>query len=134
MIIKPETILRWHREGFKLFWTRFSRRKGAGRPSVNAQVKTLIKQMAQANPLWGAPRIHSELLKLGINVPVDRKPTSQTWRIFLDNHLHDLVSIDFMTVPTATFRVLYVLVVLAHKRRRVLHFNVTEHSTAAWTA
>jgi putative transposase len=108
----------------------------------NAQVKALIQQMTQANPLWGAPRLHGELLKLGMDVsertvsrlmPKNRKPPSQTWRTFLDNHLQDLVSIDFMTVPTAAFRVLYVLVVLSHDRRRVLHFNVTEHPTAAWT-
>jgi putative transposase len=99
--------------------------------------------MTQANPLWGAPRIHGELLKLGIDIsertvsrlmPKKRKPPSQTWRTFLDNHFRELVSIDFLTVPTATFRVLYVLVVLAHDRRRIVHFNVTEHPTAAWTA
>jgi putative transposase len=93
--------------------------------------------------MWGAPRIHGELLKLGIDVsertvsrllPKGRNPPSQTWRTFLDNHLREIVSIDFLTVPTATFRVLYVLVVMAHDRRRVLHFNVTEHPTAAWTA
>jgi len=99
--------------------------------------------MAQANPLWGVPRIHGELLKLGIDVsertvprlmPKNRKIPSQRWRTFLDDHLQDLVSIDFLTVPTATFRVLYVFVVLAHDRRRVLHFNVTAHPAAAWTA
>ena len=95
--------------------------------------------MAEANPLWGAPRIHGELLKLGIEVsertvsrlmPKRRKPPSQSWRAFLANHVNELISIDFFTVPTATFRVLFVLVVLAHQRRRVLHFNVTEHPTA----
>ena len=99
--------------------------------------------MTEANPLWGAPRIHGELQKLGIGIsertvsrliPKQRKPPSQTWRTFLDNHLKELVSIDFFTVPTATFRVLFVLVILAHHRRRVAHFNVTEHPTAAWTA
>ena len=99
--------------------------------------------MAAANPLWGAPRIHGELLKLGIEVAERtvsrliakrRTPPSQTWRTFLTNHAQDLVSIDFFTVPTARLRVLFVLVVLAHHRRRVLHFNVTEHPTAAWTA
>jgi len=99
--------------------------------------------MAAANPLWGAPRIHGELLKLGIPIsertvsrllPRKRRPPSQTWKAFLDNHLNQLVSIDFFTVPTATFRVLFVLVVLAHCRRRVVHFNVAEHPTAAWTA
>jgi transposase InsO family protein len=99
--------------------------------------------MAQANPLWGAPRIHGELQKLGIDVaertvsrllPKRRSLPSQTWRTFLTNHVRDLVSIDFFTVPTARLRVLFVFVVLAHDRRRVLHFNVTEHPTAAWTA
>jgi putative transposase len=142
LIVKPETVLRWRRKGLKLFWTRLSRRKVGGRPRVNSQVKALIKQMAQANPLWGAPRIHGELLKLGIEVsertvsrlmPKNRKPPSQTWRTFLDNHFRELISIDFLTVPTATFRVLYVLIVLAHDRRRVLHFNVTERPTAVWS-
>jgi transposase InsO family protein len=99
--------------------------------------------MAAANPLWGAPRIHGELLKLGIDVaertvsrlmPKRRPGPSQTWRTFLANHVRDLVSIDFFTVPTARLRVLFVLVVLAHHRRRVVHFNVTEHPTAPWTA
>ena len=143
LIVKPETVIRWHREGFKFFWTRVSRQNQAGRPSVNAHVRSLIRQMAQANSLWGAPRVHGELLKLGIEVsdrtvsrlmPKTRKPPSQSWRTFLDNHLREFISVDFLTVPTATFRVLYVLIVLAHDRCRVLHFNVTEHPTAAWTA
>jgi putative transposase len=99
--------------------------------------------MATATPLWGAPRIHGELVKLGINVaertvsrllPQRRTSPSQTWRTFLTNHVRDLVSIDFFTVPSASLRVLFVLVVLAHDRRRVVHFNVTEHPTAQWTA
>jgi transposase InsO family protein len=99
--------------------------------------------MAHANPLWGAPRIHGELQKLGIEVAertvsrllAKRRPApSQTWRTFLANHVRDLVSIDFLTVPTAQLRILFILVVLAHHRRRVLHRNVTEHPTAAWTA
>jgi putative transposase len=98
--------------------------------------------MRQANPLWGAPRIHGELLKLGIavaqstvarNLPGNRKPPSQTWRTFLTNHLAQTAAIDFFTVPTATFRVLFVFVVLEHERRRVLHFGVTEHPTQDWT-
>jgi transposase InsO family protein len=106
-------------------------------------MRALILKMAAANPLWGAPRIHGELLKLGILIsertvsrllPRSRKPPSQTWKAFIDNHVNELVSIDFFTVPTATFRVLFVLVVLAHRRRRVIHFNVTEHPTAAWAA
>src|SRR5215467_1517968 len=98
--------------------------------------------MAEANPLWGAPRIHGELLKLGICisertvsrlVPKDRKPPSQTWKAFLDNHFTELVAMDFFMVPTARLRVLFVCVMLAHHRRRVVHFNVTENPTAAWT-
>ena len=99
--------------------------------------------MSVANPLWGAPRIHGELLKLGIEIsqttvatymPRHRRPPSPSWRAFLDNHVKDLVSVDFFTVPSATFRVLFVFVVLAHDRRRVVHFNVTEHPSAEWTA
>src|SRR5256712_474874 len=99
--------------------------------------------MALANPLWGAPRIHGELLRLGLDVsqrtagrlmPRRSKPPSQTWRAFLQNHLADLVSVDFFVVPTVTFRVLYVFVVLLHHRRRVVHFNVSVSPTAAWTA
>jgi transposase InsO family protein len=99
--------------------------------------------MAGSHPLWGAPRVHGELLKLGIDIsertvsrwmPKRRRPPSQNWRSFLDNPFGELVSIDFFTVPTATFRVLFVLIVLAHDRRKIVHFNVTEHPTAAWTA
>jgi transposase InsO family protein len=115
----------------------------AGRPPVNAAIRALITHIATANPLWGAPRIHGELVKLGIDVaertvsrlmPKRRPQPSQTWRTFLANHVQDLVSVDFFTVPTARLRVLFVLVVLAHHRRRVVHFNVTEHPTALWTA
>jgi len=106
-------------------------------------VAGLVRTMALANPLWGAPRIHGELLKLGFEIsqrtvarlmPRRRKPPSQTWRTFLQNHVSDLVSIDFFVVPTATFRVLYVFLALLHHRRRVVHFNVTDSPTAAWTA
>ena len=110
---------------------------------MNAELRALITRMAAANPLWGAPRIHGELQKLGISVaertvsrllPKRRTPPSQTWRTFLANHARDLVSLDFFTIPTAGVRVLFVLVVLAHHRRRVVHFSVTEHPTAAWAA
>jgi putative transposase len=143
VIVKPETVVGWHRKGFRFFWTKLSQRKSVGRPPVSAKVKALIKQMAEANPTWGAPRIHGELLKLGIDIsertvsrlmPQQCKPPSQGWRTFLDNHFTKLVSIDFFTVPTATFRVLFVLVILAHDRRRVIHFNMTEHPTAEWSA
>ena len=144
VIVEPETVVRWHRLGFRLYWRWKSRRgrRGGGREAVTPEVRELISKMAAANPLWGAPRIHGELLKLGIEVsertvsrlmPRERKPPSQTWRAFLDDHVASLVSIDFFVVPTATFRVLFVLLVLAHQRR-VVHWNATEHPTAEWTA
>jgi putative transposase len=143
VIVTADTVLRWQRRRFREHWTRLSGRPTGGRPPVNAEIKVLVMRMAAANPLWGAPRIHGELLKLGVDVaertvsrllPKRPTPPSQSWRTFLTNHVRDLVSIDFFTVPTAGLRVLFVLVVLAHDRRRVLHFNVTEHPTAAWTA
>src|SRR3989441_1401762 len=143
VIVTPDTVLRWQRCRFRAYWTRLSARPIGGRPPVTAEIKALVARLATANPLWGAPRIHGELLKLGIDVaertvsrllPKRGSPPSQTWRTFLTNHVRDLVSIDFFTVPTARLRVLFVFVVLAHDRRRVLHFNVTEHPTAAWAA
>jgi putative transposase len=140
-MVQPDTVLRWHRRAFAWHWTRKSRRL-LGRPEMAASVRDLIRRMQQANPLWGAPRIHGELLKLGIAVAQStvaryllrpRKPPSQTWRTFLTNHLAQTVAIDFFTVPTATFRVLFVLIVLSHERRRVVHFGVTEHPTEDWT-
>src|SRR5437763_891432 len=142
-VVRPETVIRWHRQGFRAFWTWKSRSARTGRPSIGSAIAHLVRTMALANPLWGAPRIHGELLKLGFDVsqrtvarlmPRRSKPSSQTWRTFLENHIADLVSIDFFLVPTATFRVLYVFVVLLHRRRRVVHFNVTDSPTAAWTA
>ena len=140
-MVQPDTVLRWHRRAFAWYWTRKSRRL-PGRPEVAANIRDLIRRMRQANPLWGAPRIHGELLKLGIKVapstvarylPRPRKPPSQTWRTFLTNHLAQTAAIEFFTVPTATFRVLFVFVVLSHERRRVVHFGVTEHPTQEWT-
>ena len=135
IIVKPETVIRWHRKGFKLFWKFKSRHKGPGRPPISPEIRDLILKMAKANPLWGAPRIHGELLKLGIEISERTvsnlmprrmpKPPSQTWRTFLKNHMTNMVSIDFFTVPTATFRILFVLVILSHSRRQVVHFNVT---------
>ena len=142
VLVHPATVVRWHREGFRRYWAWKSRCR-SGRPRVDPDLVRLIRRMATANPLWGAPRIHGELLKLGIEVsertvsrymPKQRKPPSQTWRTFLENHMADLVSIDFFTVPTARFQVLFCLLVLSHNRRRVLHFNVTDHPTAEWTA
>lgn len=122
---------------------RRSRRARPGRPRVEAAIRTLVGQMAAANPLWGAPRIHGELCKLGIELSErtvsrllrrPRRPPSQTWRTLLTNHVATLVSKDFMTVPTLTGRVLFVLVLLTHLRRRIVHVNITEHPTAEWTA
>jgi putative transposase len=140
LIVKPETVIGWHRKGFKLYWTWKSRIR-RGRPPIDSQIRTLIRRMARENPTWGAPRIHGELLKLGFELgeatvsrymPRRRKPPSQRWRAFLRNHTRDLVSIDFFVVPTATFRVLYVFLVLEHERRRIVHFNVTDGPSAQW--
>ena len=142
-IVKPETVISWHRKGFRLYWAWKSGRGTPGRPEVSEEVRDLVRKMSKANPLWGAPRIHGELLKIGIEVSQatvakymgrQRKPPSQTWRTFLENHVQQLVSADFFVVPTVTFRVLYVFIVLAHDRRRLLHFNVTAHPTSEWTA
>ena len=141
-MVNGDTVVGWQRKGFRIYWTRISQRKRGGRPRASSEVRALIKRMATANPYWGAPRIHGELLMLGIEIsertvsrlmPKDRKPPSQTWKAFLNNHVQDLVSVDFFTVPTVSFRVMFVFVVLAHHRRRVVHFNVTEHPTAGWT-
>jgi len=143
VIVRPETVIGWHRKGFRAFWTWKSRRRKPGRPPVPKDVRELIQRMSRENPLWGAPRIHGEILKLGIDVSqstVTRymvrhpKPPSQTWRTFLDNHVGCLVSIDFFVVPTATFAVLFVFIVLRHERRHVEHFGVTTHPSADWVA
>jgi putative transposase len=142
-IVKPATPIAWHRKGFRLFWTWKIRHGRAGRPAIAGEVRDLIRKMSRDNPLWGAPHIHGELLKLGIEISETsvakymarrRKPPSQSWRTFLDNHVKSLVSVDFFTVPTIRFQVLYVFLVLAHDRCRVIHFNVTAHPTAEWTA
>ena len=139
-IVQPETVVRWHRQGFRYYWRWKSR--GVGRPKIDPEIRMLVWRMCRANPLWGAPRIHGELLKLGLEICETtvakytikhRGPPSQTWRSFLRNHAKDLVAVDFFTVPTATFRILFVLVVLHHDRRRILHVNVTGHPTAIWT-
>ena len=142
VLVKPETVLAWHRRGFRLFWTWKSRHR-TGRPTVAPDVRALIREMSTANPLWGAPRIHGELQKLGISVsqstvakymPRRHAPPSQTWRTFLANHASQIMAADFFVVPTVTFRLLFVLVILAHDRRRIVHVAVTDHPTAAWTA
>jgi putative transposase len=142
VIVRPETVLAWHRRGFRLFWAWKSRRR-LGRPVIPPDVRLLIRRMTEANPLWGAPRIHGELLKLGIAIsqatvtkymPRHRRPPSQTWRTFLANHVGQIMAADFFVVPTVTYRLLFVLVILAHQRRRVVHVAVTAHPTASWTA
>ena len=142
-VVQPATVVRWRREGFKRYWTRKSRAGLGGRPTVDRDVRKLIRRMSKANVTWGAPRVCNELAQLGIDVSRStvakymvrhRKSPSPTWRAFLDNHVEDLVSIDFFVVPTATFRVLFGFLVLAHDRRRVLHFNVTSNPSAEWTA
>jgi putative transposase len=141
-IVQPATVIRWHREGFRRFWTRKSRRRD-GRPALDREMRALIRKMSIANLTWGAPRICNELAKIGIKVSRStvakymvrhRKLLSPNWRAFLDNHVTSLVSLDFFVVPTATFRVLLVLLIRGHDRRRILHFNVTSSPSAAWTA
>jgi hypothetical protein len=141
LIVKPETVVAWHRKGFRLFWSWKVRHGQRGRPAIPRQTRDLIRRMCRENPASGAPRIHGELLKLGIDIGASSvtkymvrgcKPPSQTWRTFLENHLSQIVSVDFFTVPTIHFQVLYVFLVLAHDRRRVIHFNVTAHPTADW--
>jgi transposase InsO family protein len=143
VIVKPETVIAWHRKGFRLFWTWKVRHGQPGRPLVSKEIRQLIRKMSCENPLWGAPRIHGELLKLGIDIGETsvgkyivrrRKPPSQDWRTFLENHVKTTVSVDFFTVPSIRFQVLYVFLVLAHDRRRIVHFNVTAHPTAEWSA
>jgi hypothetical protein len=146
LCVRADTVVRWQRERFRRFWARLSRvkqRRRRGRPATAVEIRRLIERMAAANPLWRAPRIHGELRMLGIDISertVSRilrklpRPPSQTWKTFLHNHLGQMVSIDFFTVPTITMKVLFVFIVLEHRRRKVLHFNVTDHPTAAWTS
>jgi hypothetical protein len=125
VIVKPEAVISWHRKGFRLYWTWRSRRRLRGRPSIPMEVRDLIRKMSSANATWGAPRIHSGLLKLGIKVSRatgakymlnHRKPPAQTWRTFLNNHLKEIVAVDFFLVSTVSFRVLFVFLVLVHDR------------------
>src|SRR5213592_51820 len=139
VIVAPATVLSWQRRRFRRHWATLS----GGPPAHRRRDQGSGQKYGRGQSPWGAPRIHGELLKLGIHVaertvsrllPKRRTPPSQTWRTFLTNHVRDLVSIDFFIVPTVRLRVLFAFVVLAHDRRRVLHFNVTEYPTAAWTA
>jgi len=143
VFVKPATVIDWHRRGFRRYWTWKVRHGQTGRPRVARETRELIRTMSRTNGLWGAPRIQSELLKLGIKVSQasvakymvrNPKPPSQTWRTFLKNHASQMASIDFFTVPTVMFEVLFVFIVIEHDRRRIVHFNVTTHPTAEWTA
>ena len=140
-IVQPETVIRWHRCGFKLFWTLKSRAGKPGRPTIARELRKLIRRMSSENPTWGAPRILSELQLLGYDVSEGtvakymirrRKPPSQTWRTFLANHMSVTAACDFFTVPTATFRVLYVFIILSHNRRKIVHFNITSNPYGQW--
>ena len=141
-IITPETVIRWHRTGFQAYWRRKSRPLG-GRPKTSAEIRQLVREMSLANPFWGAPRIHGELLKLGIAVGQttvakymarNRRPPSQGWKTFLRNHTDAIASIDMFVVPTVSFRLLYGLVILRHSRRKLLWRSVTAHPSAEWIA
>ncbi len=141
--VQPRTIITWQRKRFRDHWARLSEKRKPGRPPVSPEIRQLIRRMSKANPHWGSPRIVGELEKIGITVAKStvekymvrkRKPPSLTWRAFLSNHAKDLVSIDFFVVPTVRFEVLFVLIVLARHRRRIVHFGVTQHPTAEWTA
>jgi len=142
VIVKPETVVRWHRCGFKAFW-RWKSRGRRGRPRIPREVRDLIREVSLANPLWGATRIHGELLKIGIDVAQStvakymvkgRRPPSQSWKTFVRNHADGIASVDFFVVPTATFKLLYGFVVLRHDRRRLVHIAVTVSPTADWIA
>jgi transposase InsO family protein len=140
VVVKPATVIQWHRQGFRLYWRWRSK---SGRPSINRELRDLIWQMSEANPLWGAPRIHGELLKLGIEVSqatvakymVRRQGApSPSWRSFLRNHAEGIAAIDMFVVASASFRLLYVMIILAHDRRKIMRTAVTEHPTEAWLA
>src|ERR1700726_379279 len=141
-IVRPGTVSNWHRAGFRLYWRWKSRRRG-GRPSVPLELRRLIRAMSLANPLWGAPRIHGELLKLGIDVGQRgvakymarrRGGLSQGWRTFLCNHADGIASMDLFVIPTLSFRLLYGFLILRHRRRRIMWLGVTANPTAEWIA
>jgi transposase InsO family protein len=141
-IVRPDTVIRWHRAGFRSYW-RWKSRRRCGRPTVPLEIRRLIREMSIANPLWGAPRIHGELLKLGIDIGQTsvakymarrRVPPSQGWKTFLRNHADGIVAMDLFVVPTISFRLLYGLLIMGHGRRQILWFGVTAHPTAEWIA
>src|SRR4029453_1998470 len=143
VIVRPATVLAWHRRGFQLYWRWKSRPNPVGRPRLDAELRTLIRRMAREKPPWGRRRIQAELALLGYAVAeltvakymhrASPRP-SPTWRVFLATHARDIVAVDFFLVPTLTFRLLFVFVVLRHERRELLHINVTDHPSAVWTA
>jgi len=139
-IVRPETVIRWHRSGFRAYW-RWKSRPRSGRPKTPLEIRQLIREISLANPLWGAPRIHGELLKLGIDVRQTtvakymarrRRPPSQGWKTFLHNHADGVASMDLFVVPTISFRLLYGLLILHHDRRQILWLGVTARPTAEW--
>ena len=141
-IIRPETVMRWHRAGFRSYW-RWKSRRRPGRPAVSDELRQLIRDMSIANPLWGAPRIHGELLKIGIDVGQTsvakymarrRGPPSQGWKTFVLNHADGIAAMDLFVVPTVSFQLLYGLLIMGHSRRRILWLGVTAHPTAEWLA
>jgi transposase InsO family protein len=141
-VVQPETVLRWHRAGFRAFW-RWQSRNRAGRPRIDREIRELIQRMSRENPLWGASRLHGELLMLGIEVAQStvskymargRAPPSQSWKTFLRNHSEAIAAIDMCVVPTLTFERLFAFLVLGHGRRQLLWFEVTRHPTAEWLA
>jgi transposase InsO family protein len=141
-IVRPETLIRWHRTGFRAYWCWKSRPRG-GRPRAPADIRKLIHEMSVANPLWGAPRIHGELLKLGIDVGQTtvakymarrRRPPSQGWKTFLRNHADGIASMDLFVVPTISFRLLYGFLILWHGRRELVWLEVTTNPSAEWIA
>src|SRR5262249_45938118 len=143
IIVMPETVIGWHRQGFRWYWTWKVRHGKAGRPPVPQQIRDLIRTIAARTRFGAHPGSHSKLMKLDIKISQasiakymvrSPKPPSQTWRTFLKNHVSQLASVDFFTVHTVWFEVLFVFIVLTHDRRRVVHFNVTAHPTAEWTA
>jgi transposase InsO family protein len=142
IIFKPETLVRWHRSGFRLYW-RWKSRRRVGRPQVPSEIRDLVRTISQDNPLWGAPRIHGELLKLGIDIAQStvakymcrrRGPPSTGWRAFLRIHTAHIAAIDLFVIPTIGFKLLYGLVILRLERRRLVWINVTAHPTAEWIA
>ena len=143
VVVKPDTVVRWHHMGFRLFWRWKSRCRAIGRPKIPAEVRELIRNMVFANIGWGAPRVHAELLKLGFDVDertvsryMPKRPTDpdtlQRWITFLRNHKECMAGMDFFTVPTSTFNLLYVFFVIHHGRRNILHFAVTAEPYALW--